>query len=92
MQDDPRPDYTKLGPVGEQKLQLNQELSAALPTATREEIAQVQAPLQTAPADVVTATVEELRATPDDTALERVQAGEPASLLVEPETARREHG
>ena len=92
MPDELRPDFTKLGPVGEQKLRLNEELSAALPTATREEIAQVQAPLQTAPEEVVAATVEELRAAPDAPTLDRVQAGEAASLVADPETARSGHG
>jgi hypothetical protein len=86
MQDTPSRDYTKLSPEGEQKLRLNKELSQALPTATEEEIDQVQAPLQTAPEEVVAATVEDLRAAPDEETLERVRAGEAASLLVEPET------
>ena len=87
MEEKPPRDYTKLGRAGEQKLQLNKELSAALPTATSEEIDQVQGPLQTAPQEVVDATVEEMRAAPDEATLERVRAGETASLLAEPETA-----
>ena len=92
MQDERHPDFTKLGPVGEQKLRLNEELCAALPTATREEIAQVQAPLQTAPEEIVAATVEELRAAPDEATLDRVRAGEAASLVTAPAAARSRHG
>ncbi len=87
MQEEPRRDYTKLSPEGEQKLRLNKALSQALPSATSEEIDQVQAPLQTASHEVVAATVGEMRAGPDEETLERVRAGEAASLLVEPETS-----
>ena len=87
MEEQPARDYTKLGREGEQKLQLNKELSAALPTATSEEIDQVLGPLQTAPQEVVAATVGEMRAAPDKATLERIRAGEAASLLAEPETA-----
>ena len=86
MQDTLPRDYTKLSPEGEQKLRLNKELSQALPTATSEEIDQVQAPLQIASQEVVAATVGEMRAAPDEETLKRVRAGETASLLAEPET------
>lgn len=66
MENPQHPDPTKIGPVVEQQIELNRELTKAMPTASREEIAEVQEELQPAPEGATIAAVEPEPATAED--------------------------
>jgi len=61
------PDPTKVGPVATAQLRLNQQLSQALPHATREEVRHLQRYLESLPPEAVEPAIAHLRDLPEAT-------------------------
>jgi hypothetical protein len=59
------PDPTKLGPVAAAQLELNQQLSQALPHASREQIRDLQRRLESLPDEAIKPAIEQLQDLPE---------------------------
>ncbi len=95
---EPAPDPTKLGPVAAAQLDLNQQLSRALPHASREQILDLQRHLESLPDEAIGPALEQVRDLPEPavTALKQhlrdVRAGQAGSADEPTAAAERSAG